>query len=174
MPRRLTKIDKLIRLREAGNIERAHVLPHHGSYTVGKHSFDMALLLLALHPNPSFELLRACIVHDLGERYTGDVPHPAKMADGELARRIERQERAARSMMGVDFTLDVEEQRWLTGLDMIEFLLWCKDQVALGNANAAAPYGAQLTHLLTSELPPELKAFVDDHDWTRTPDTFPN
>lgn len=169
----LTPAERLSILREAGAVERSHVMPHHGSYTVGKHSFDMALLLLVLHPDPSINLLKACLVHDLGERFTGDVPHPAKMLDGEMAKRLARMEHAAHEKLGTTVDLTTEERAWLVGLDQIEFLLWLKDQLALGNANAATPYAAQLVALTTRDLPPELKDFLSSHQWQRHPDTFP-
>jgi len=171
----LTPAERLSLLREAGHVERAHTLPHHGSYSVGKHSFDMALLLLVLHPNPRPELLKAVLTHDLGERFTGDMPHPAKRLDGEIGKRLDRLERLTLERLEADYVslLTADERLWLVSLDRVEFILWCKDQIALGNANAAAPYGAAIAELTMSEMPPELEEFVQTHVWTRHPDTFP-
>lgn len=169
----LSAVERLILLREAGNVERSHTLPHHGSYSVGKHSFDAALLLLTLHPDPSMELLKAVLLHDLGERYTGDVPSPTKWSDGEIARRRDKLERRALTTMGITIQLSPEDHQWLVGVDRVEFLLWCKDQLAMGNMGAATVLGAQIAVIAQMDLPAELRQFVAEHIWTRTPDVLP-
>lgn len=169
----LSPVERLILLREAGNVERSHTLPHHGSYSVGKHSFDAALILLVCHPDPSMELLKAVLMHDLGERYTGDVPSPTKWSDGEIARRLDRLESRALEAMGITIQLSPEDHQWLMGVDRVEFLLWCKDQIAMGNMGAATVLGAQLGVVADMDLPDELRQFVAEHMWTRTPDVLP-
>jgi len=166
--------DRVTYLREASNVERSHTIPHHGSYSVGKHSFDAVMLLLALKPDASLELVKAVLYHDLGERFTGDMPTPAKYADGELARRLERFEERARDFLALGVKLDAEERRWLHAVDKVEFLLWCKDQLALGNMNAASLIGHVLSVLNHSDLPQVVTEFINSHQWNRHPDTLPS
>jgi len=161
-------------LRESSNIERAHTIPHHGSYTVGKHSFDAVMLLLALKPDASPNLIKAVLYHDLGERFTGDVPTPAKHADGEMARRLDAFEARAREFLGVNIDLTADERVWLHAVDRVELLLWCKDQLAMGNMNAASIIGSLLSTLNHMELPQIMKEFIDSHEWTRHPDILPS
>lgn len=161
-------------LREASNVERAHTLPHHGSYTVGKHSYDAVMLLLALKPDASLNLVKAVLYHDLGERFTGDVPTPAKHADGEMARRLDAFEARALDFLDLRIELDAEERRWLHAVDKVELLLWCKDQLALGNMNAAAIIGSLLSILNHSDLPQVVVEFIAAHEWTRNPDRLPS
>lgn len=166
--------DRVILLREAGNVMRCHTLPHHGEYSVGKHSWDMAMLILVLHPNPSIELLKAVLIHDIGERYTGDVPYPTKVSDGEFTRRLEKMERRAMHHMGFEINLSTDDMRWLHGVDRVEFLLWTKDQAAMGNQNAFSVMGTQLAVMKHGpDIPAELKEFVLSHRWTRTSDIHP-
>jgi 5'-deoxynucleotidase YfbR-like HD superfamily hydrolase len=170
----LRPVDRVTYLREASNVERAHTLPHHGSYTVGKHSYDAVMLLLALNPSASPELIKAVLYHDLGERFTGDVPTPAKHADGEMARRLDQAEAKARDFLALGVTLTADERVWLHAVDKVELLLWCKDQLALGNMNAAAIIGTLVSQLNHMELPQIVVEFIQSHEWTRHPDTLPS
>tara|TARA_R110002167_G_scaffold143958_2_gene333646 strand:- start:6560 stop:7072 length:513 start_codon:yes stop_codon:yes gene_type:complete len=166
--------DRVTYLREASHVERAHTIPHHGSYTVGKHSYDMVMLLLALKPDASLNLVKAVLYHDLGERFTGDVPTPAKHADGEMARRLDAFEARALDFLDLRIELDAEERRWLHAVDKVELLLWCKDQLAMGNMNAASIIGSLLEILNHSDLPQIVVEFIDSHEWARNPDRLPS
>lgn len=160
-------------LREGGAVERAHTLPHHGSYSVGKHSFDAVNLLLVLHPNPSMNLVKAILWHDVAERYTGDIPATAKWSDGELAKRLQLLEQRIERVLGIDIHLTPEERCWLKAVDRIELLLWAKDQLAMGNQNAMALVGNLAVWFGTNEIPKECVDFVSQHNWSRTPDEIP-
>ena len=166
--------DRVTYLREASNVERSHTLPHHGSYTVGKHSFDAVMLLLALKPDASLNLVKAVLYHDLGERFTGDMPTPTKIKDGELAKRLEMLEMRARDFLGLEIRLDSEERRWLAAVDKVELLLWAKDQMAMGNMGAASIVGNVISILNHSDLPQPVVDFVNSHEWTRNPDILPS
>jgi len=165
--------DRVTYLRESSAVERAHTLPHHGSYTVGKHSFDAVMLLLALKPDASLNLVKAVLYHDMGERFTGDMPTPAKHADGEMARRLDQFEARARNFLALGIELDAEERRWLHAVDRVELMLWCKDQIALGNMNAASVLGTLASHLNQADLPQVVHEFIMSHSWTRNPDILP-
>ena len=65
---------RVIQMRECSHVERAHTLPHHGSYTNGQHSHDALSLYLVLHPDPQVETMRYIHSHDYGERWCGDMP----------------------------------------------------------------------------------------------------
>ena len=57
---------------------RWHTQPSVPVQTVAEHSFGMMMLLEALHPNPSVDLFRAVLRHDLHESLGGDIPFSAK------------------------------------------------------------------------------------------------
>lgn len=160
-------------LREASRVERSHTMPHHGSYTNGQHSFDMAMLLLALYPDASPNLVKAVLVHDLPERYTGDMPSPAKSADGELGKRMAQLEHRVMRKLNIDFALTEDERCWLHGIDKAEAFLWAKDQIALGNQNAAAMIGNLASWFKNNSVPQPLREFLETHQWVRTPDEIP-
>jgi hypothetical protein len=170
----LTPMSVLVqRLREASHVERSHTMPHHGSYTVGQHSFDMLTLLLMLYPDCRRELMLAVMFHDVAERWTGDVPHTAKESDGEFGKRLAIVEARVMKALGLVIDLTEMERFWLKGLDVVEYLLWCKDQLAMGNQNVMASFGATMSWLQHNKIPVPLAQFVGEHQWTRTPDQFP-
>lgn len=92
---------------------------------VAAHSARMGVLALTLWPNVSGNLLAACLVHDLGERWVGDVPHPAKR-DPEFRAALDRLEDAALDGLGLLPRISDEDQRRLRFLDRLDGYLWAK------------------------------------------------
>lgn len=168
--------DRVNILRECSKVERAHTLPHHGSYTNGQHQYDAVMLLFELYPGePSMNLVKAVLTHDLGERWCGDVPAPAKWSDGEFAKRIDLLEQRCRRALGYDIPLTPDEQNWLKAVDTVELLLWAKEQIAMGNTNAAIVVHNIVEWLKKGgqKLPAEALDFVKEHQHYRTPDHLP-
>jgi len=132
----MTPTQRVLAAREAGNVRRCHTIPHHGEYTVGKHSFDAVSLLLILHPDPSVSLIMALMWHDCAERWTGDVPSPAKQQNERFHDELDALELG--TIQDWEFYegfegLEGDDYAWLHAIDRLEFWLWCHDQLALGN-----------------------------------------
>lgn len=171
-------VTRVLHLREAGNVERCHTLPHHGSYSVGKHCYDMLALLLVLHPEPPTKLLRAVIYHDAHERWIGDIPGALKYLSPALAKYLDQQKEQIDHIVGYTWAiapLSIEETRWLKAVDRIEFFLWCSEQVdAMGNKHITGRLTAiknQLREMYSSgQLPQECMYFLDMYEWHRTSD----
>lgn len=168
-------VDFVTKLREGSAVERAHTLPHHGSYSVGKHSYDATMLLFALHPGPTMELVKSVMAHDLGERWCGDVPAPTKWSDGELAKRLGKLEKQCLAHLGFDISLTHDDALWLNAVDKLELLLWAKEQLAMGNQNALVVVANLLAWFKVSikQIPQPVLDFIAIHKWTRTPDIIP-
>ena len=164
---------RVIMLRECSKVERCHTVPHHGSYTDGQHSFDMAMLYLTLCPEPTMTGLKAILAHDLGERWTGDMPAPVKWADGEMSKRFQALENQCLSRLGFRLEIGITDMLWLRSLDALELWLWAHDQMAMGNANAAAILGNLQSFFMRNAVPTEVATFLKDYEWTRTPDEIP-
>lgn len=124
-----------LRQREAAKVERAHTLPHIGSYPVGLHSANMALLLMLLNPAAKLPLVRACLLHDAPERWLGDVPAPLKWYSAELKDALHAADhRVAVEVFKYDeHALSTEDLQWLKAVDAMEFWMWCIDQLHMGN-----------------------------------------
>lgn len=125
-------------IREGGQVTRGHTIRHIMPYTVGSHSFDVASIILMLHPDPSVNLLRAALWHDVAERFTGDIPAPVKWENPEFSKELTKVEEKVLGKIGipdVESCLTVEELSWLKGADRLELRMWCKDELSLGNSN---------------------------------------
>lgn len=122
--------------REGGAVERCHGTPHHGSYSVGHHTFNAVSLLLLLHPAPTVELIKTVQWHDVAERWLGDVPSPAKSVDHGFVEPYARAEERVLFQLGLcSFGCDLPEEdlRWLKAVDILELWMWTADQLMLGN-----------------------------------------
>lgn len=164
------KPDDLVRcLREAGAVERCHTLPHCGSYTVGQHSFDAVSLLLVLHPNPSLDLIKAVLWHDVAERWTGDVPAVAKWDDPELSRLLVALEERVFQKLGVQSPNNLSEQdhQWLEAVDKLELWLWAKGQLRMGNQNAAIVFRNLEPWFERTEVPPAVLQLMCNYEEKR-------
>ena len=124
-------------LRRCSNVRRCHTFPHHGEYTVGKHSYDAVMLLLTLNPHASAELIKAVLMHDLGEFWVGDMPCTAHWKNKELGVAYRAAERAALDEARIKIPdLNLSEQAWLAAVDKLELLYWTMEQIDLGNEYA--------------------------------------
>lgn len=162
-------------LREAGSVQRCHTHPG-PTQNIAEHSFGVCSILLALMPDrPSAELLRAALVHDVPERWTGDVPSWAKWASPELARALTAIEERIIESLGLEPRLSAFESSWLKAADSLELWLWCKEQEARGWTWASTIIENLEERLGKYPPPPEVLKFMD---WYRQhpgdlPDALP-
>lgn len=161
-------------LREAGKVKRCHTVPCHHTPTVNEHSGNMVDLLLALHPQPTMNLVRACRLHDTPERWSGDMPAPAKQVLGE---RLTEFEARAMNALGLGYTLNKSEGQWLMALDKLELLMWARDEQAMGNQNVI-PMVADLVIWFNAAsrnglLPNEVMSLMEGFCWVRLTDYPP-
>lgn len=164
-------VNKVFQLREGGNVERSHTVRHQPGYTVGKHSFDAALLIELLHPSPTLGLYRACLLHDLHERWTGDLPHPAKVLDPELATAMNGTTELVEEVIGIEYELTAEDEQWLKAVDLLEFYLWSLDELNAGNDHVRRCAEDAAEKLANMDLPDEVARFfenLEEYGWRRT------
>jgi 5'-deoxynucleotidase YfbR-like HD superfamily hydrolase len=166
----------IIMIREGAAVERCHTLPHHGSYSNGAHQYGCAMLYLELHPAPSLYTLRAILTHDLGERWVGDNPAPAKWSmPKELRAALAGLEDQCLEAMSLKYDLTENEAKWLKAVDCLDLWLWGHEQVAMGNRNAQVVIDNldKYFALKPEMLPRPVEAFLLNYKWTRTPDEIP-
>ena len=162
-------------IREAGHVRRCHTLPHVGHYDVANHSWQALALLHALHPNPSTNLIWALAFHDVAERFTGDIPAPAKWGSPELVAVLRELELRIDVALNTVFHLTADEVLWLNAIDRLELLLWAEDQMAMGNRNAE-----QCGNLIRiwfrknwDALPNPVAQFISGYTWSRSNEQLP-
>ena len=124
------------RLRQAGQVRRFHTVSTIGHQTVAEHSFNLCLILLDLFDgNVSANLLKAAMYHDLPEVETGDIPATLKWRSKEISEALKNFERSFEKIYGLEVELTEDEQRALKWADMYELVLYCLDQLEMGNRN---------------------------------------
>ena len=160
-------------LRESAYVERCHTIPHVGSYTIAQHCYGALNLLLVLHPQPSLNLVKAVMWHDAHERYIGDTPASALWSDGEFAKLYDRLAKRIDRACGFTIELTAMDRIWLHAVDKIELLLWAKEQLGLGNHNAACICGNLASWFAHNEIPIQCKRIVEKYDIMRNPDELP-
>lgn len=165
--------DRILALREGGQTLRCHTMPYHGPYNVAIHSYNAVNLLLALHPGePSLNLIKAVMWHDIPERWTGDVPSPAKWGNPELKRILDKAEERILEYLELDKffkVLSPEETNWLTAVDLLELFIWGYEQVMLGNSFAVRLNERVIALFKEREdkTPFEVQDFLNNFKWTR-------
>lgn len=171
-------VDRIKFAREAADVRRTHCSHGLTVHTVGGHTFNMLTLLLILYPDASGNLLRAVIQHDIPERVTGDMPHPAKMAGiVNKDKQTHVEIHINQQVFGDDTVqqLTEDEVKWLSGLDMLEFYCWVRDEISMGNVSyttkleAVHNYMSKYAHKYPTEI---LDAFheIKLSKWHRMPD----
>lgn len=156
-------------LLEAGMVERFHCTPHHSPYSVAVHSWNMAVLLYSIYPGePSRDLVRAVLLHDVAERWTGDVPYPMKHGIGGKVfnASLSQAERQVREAIGMpDRPLAQSEYHWLKGLDVLELLMFCHHEVAMGNTHVEQALVECFRILQEPWIPTEIMAWYSRGGW---------
>jgi 5'-deoxynucleotidase YfbR-like HD superfamily hydrolase len=118
------KLDRIKAVREAGEVRRCHALPHQSNYTIASHSYGAVNLLLLLHPNPSVNLIKALIWHDVAERWLGDLPSPGKGICPEMQEAYERIEDDILRRLELRPELTEIECAWAAAMDLADLFLW--------------------------------------------------
>lgn len=113
-------ITTILRLREAGAVTRWHTAPLANKETVGNHSFGVAMLVILLVENPSANLIKAALVHDMAERWVGDMPSPVKWTYPELYKEYCKGEDETLAQLQLDFPLTKEERSLVNQMDYLD------------------------------------------------------
>ncbi len=174
-------LDKILVFREAGAVRRSHTFPYIGEYNIAMHCYNCVSMLFVLYdvyPTPP-HLIKAMLWHDTPERWSGDVPSPAKMSSPLLKKFLDDLEERVLRKIGIWAcfeTLTENEKQWLNGIDLLELLFWTQDQILLGNKNAldmrAKIFKIFLDTKVPHKFPEPIMNMVDTYivKWRRLPE----
>jgi len=156
---------------EGMRVKRFHTQSLIERQTVGQHTANMLALAFTLHPDPSYELIRAITFHDVAERFTGDTPHPVKNGTPELRQLLNKIENEAARHFEFDESLSESDSRWMHALDMLECMLAGEHELYMGNQYAHRISVWMRGYLLTApQIPKEIFEFVDAYEHRRSPE----
>lgn len=130
-------LGNLKRWRAGSHVTRFHTVRTIRQQTVGEHSHGVALLVIAVYPEASANLLKAALCHDLAEAFTGDTPATAKWASPQLTEALEALERQFIRDYGLHHELSELEAKVLKWADMAELVLYGMEEYLMGNRYAA-------------------------------------
>lgn len=99
------------------------------------------------------QLLMACLTHDVGETYTGDVPYPVKVQHPQLKAYLDACEEHYRIMNGLNFACSEEDYQILKAADMLDLVLKCIDEMQLGNQTVEQMFNTGMRVLKKMQLP---------------------
>lgn len=127
------------------DLKRYNNMPRIKSESLAEHQYYCALILMKLKDyiiNISYSeycvLLQYLLVHDIGELYTGDIPHNVKEDYPELRKLLEKIENEKISSFGFDGIINVIEiseklQMLFRLCDTIQVVQYCENEKRLGN-----------------------------------------
>jgi hypothetical protein len=146
----LVELTQYEAVRRGGNVKRYHTHPYVVvPQTVAHHTFNMLGILLALHPHPSLQLIKAVLWHDVIEGEVGDTPSPTKWENDDLRTALEAAEARCAEKLGlaVAFFPDDDGPHWLRFTDMFEGAMYCHDQRIMGNHGFEQPFALYMSAL---------------------------
>lgn len=97
------------------------------------------MLVAVGFPDASAALLKAALFHDLPEITTGDVPAVAKWINPELKDILQQIEDRFIEAYELEQPLTAFELRVLEWCDMMELIMYCMEEVKMGNEYATTP-----------------------------------
>lgn len=145
--------------RDAGAVKRYHVKRTHRTQSVAEHTFGMLMLVKQVTRGRGefglqarAVLYEAILHHDLPELMTGDVPAPIKRAHPELGPLMDSIEQELYPLYQ-EFDLTTEEGALLKWADRMELVLWCLEEVRMGNDYLKPTVARGLGWVLAARLP---------------------
>lgn len=150
----------IIQSRSGGAVERCHGIRHLGSYSNARHSWGVALLMWYIWPKDFPRLAIHCLTHDVPESWTGDVPAPTTRYIPGLKNALAKAEGFLNEDIGLpdEHSLHPDDMAKLKACDRLEFWLWCREEVALGNQFAKEGLSEIERFLTEVPLPAEAEA----------------
>ncbi len=157
------ELDRVLLAIEGGRVERCHCFPTNSRPTVGLHTFNAVSMLLILCQDPTINMIKALQFHDCAERFLGDLPAPAKYNCPEFKELYEKEEGSILIKYGMLPILDERERMWVRAMDLLEFLMFIKHELNLGNKYAQQRYNRIISYIEKTKLPLSVVEFYQNN-----------
>lgn len=140
--------------RDAGNVTRYHAKRTIRRQNIAEHTFGILMLVKQVKPDLSLNLVNAILHHDLPELFTGDVPAPIKRAHPDLGPLLDHIEEGLAPLYNpVMDKLTPNEITLLKWADRMELVLWCLEEVRMGNSYCETTVRRGLGWILNVRVP---------------------
>lgn len=133
--------------RAAGAVKRYHIVRTLRHQSVAEHSWNVALLVYMIYPQARPKLIKAALTHDVAEITTGDVPATAKWKEPKIKELLDIVEAEFRKKYYIDYKLTSKEYKILKWCDMMELVIWCQEEMELGNKYATPIHANGVAYL---------------------------
>jgi 5'-deoxynucleotidase YfbR-like HD superfamily hydrolase len=141
----------ICKLREAAAVKRYHTKRTIRTQNLADHTYGILQIILAVDPQPSLNLIKAAMHHDLAEVLTGDIPAPAKRMFPDLREALQSAEHSDGQLSPV-FELTDDEQALLKWADTAELCFWCLEEYLMGNRLAFNTFATGVNYLMEQSL----------------------
>ncbi len=128
------RTDRMSRIRQGGGVKRWHIRPVIGEQTVAAHTWGVIAVLFEI-TEPSAELVKAALYHDVTEFVTGDLPYTAKAGYEDLRGLLDKIEYSLEQELRLNTAITEEEKWYLKCADRIEMCYFSLEQLRMGNTN---------------------------------------
>jgi len=131
-------MSQAIQFRKGMAVKRYHTVNLVIDETVGHHSCNVAHLVIliceSMRIEPSVNLLKTALMHDVAEQWTGDIPATAKWESEEFAGALESMENymALKNELVIP-TITEYEYAILKQADMLDLVLKMQEEIGMGN-----------------------------------------
>jgi len=132
-----TNVELIRKFRGGMAVKRFHTVNLLVSETVGHHSCNVAWLVTMLVEEPSADLIRAALLHDAAEQWTGDIPATAKWMSAALHDELNAMEDKLHMYHELwKPTLSAGEAAALKQADMLDLCFKMIEELEMGNETA--------------------------------------
>ncbi len=145
-----------------GGVRRCHTTPSFEYQSIGQHSWGVAMIILNLHPDPSLQLIKAALQHDMAEMWLGDVPATAKWRFSNLATSYREAEETIEAENNLSVELIENELIWLKAADILELALWSRLQIKMGNTLYEPILGRCVDWMNTHKVPGPILELLEE------------
>lgn len=130
----MSEFSRITEIRKGGSVRRYHTQRMINYQTVADHSWGVMQILLEIC-EPSPDLMRAALYHDVAEHWTGDIPATAKWNNQEFERILQAVEKRIEFDLEILVILSLEEQKLLKIADLLELVFHCHEEYVMGNGH---------------------------------------
>jgi 5'-deoxynucleotidase YfbR-like HD superfamily hydrolase len=140
-------------VRSGLQVARWHTCRTNRPQSVGEHTAGLLAIIFEIC-EPSIQLVRAALEHDVTESFTGDLPAPMKWKSTALNRELEELEEDLKARNGLvpGDALPPNELMLLKFADSMELFFFVIEELHSGNRGFAETVGSNIKHALDGML----------------------